>query len=109
DFVELLGLVKEDKINHNAGQKTLKKMFETAKSPKVIVEEEGLLQISDDSKIEAMVDEVLEDNPDTIQEYLGGRDRVLGFLVGQVMKASRGQANPKTVNEMLVKKIKEHE
>ena len=72
-----------------------------------IIEEEGLVQIGDASEIEAMVKEVLEENPESVEQFKAGKDRVVGFLVGQVMKKSRGKANPQMANEMLVKFLKQ--
>lgn len=82
-------------------------MFETGDGAEEIIERLGLVQMSDHSAIEKMVDEVLDENEQSIKDFKDGKDRALGFLVGQVMKKSRGKANPKIANEMIVKKIKE--
>ncbi|NLY20034.1 MAG: Asp-tRNA(Asn)/Glu-tRNA(Gln) amidotransferase subunit GatB [Tissierellia bacterium] len=107
DFNDLLNLVESNKINNNTGKKVFREMFETGKSPNTIVEEQGLLQISDTSFIEEAVDKVLSDNPQSIIDFKAGKDRALGFLVGQVMKATKGKANPQMVNELLSKKMSE--
>lgn len=107
DFAYLLEQVKSGKINNNAGKKVFRKMCEEGKKPKAIIEEEGLVQIGDASEIEAMVKEVLEENPESVEQFKAGKDRVVGFLVGQVMKKSRGKANPQMANEMLVKFLKQ--
>jgi aspartyl-tRNA(Asn)/glutamyl-tRNA(Gln) amidotransferase subunit B len=70
------------------------------------MEREGLKQISDTSALEKMVDEVIANNPKQVEQYKGGKTTVIGFLVGAVMKASRGQANPATVNQLLAEKLK---
>ena len=105
DFIELLKAVKSEKINNNAGKKVLREMFETGKKPAEIIEEKGLAQIQDSSEIEGIVNEVLSNNQQSIEDYKAGKDRALGFLVGQVMKASRGKANPQIVNKLIKEKI----
>jgi aspartyl-tRNA(Asn)/glutamyl-tRNA(Gln) amidotransferase subunit B len=80
-------------------------MFETGDAPSAIMEREGLKQISDSGALEKMVDDVLAANPKQVEQYKGGKTAVIGFLVGQVMKASRGQANPAVVNEMLKQRL----
>lgn len=107
DFAYLLEQVKSGKINNNAGKKVFRIMCEEGKKPKAIIEEEGLVQIGDASEIEAMVKEVLAENPESVEQFKAGKDRVVGFLVGQVMKKSRGKANPQMANEMLVKFLKQ--
>ena len=74
-------------------------------SPETLVKEKGLEQVSDLASIETDVDQVLAAHPDQVEEYRSGKDKVFGFLVGQVMKATKGKANPKIVNEILRKKI----
>ena len=105
DFIELLKAIKSEKINNNAGKKVLREMFETGKKPAEIIEEKGLAQIQDSSEIEGIVNEVLSNNQQSIEDYKAGKDRALGFLVGQVMKASRGKANPQIVNKLIREKI----
>jgi aspartyl-tRNA(Asn)/glutamyl-tRNA(Gln) amidotransferase subunit B len=74
-------------------------------SPTAIVEEKGLVQISDAGEIERAVDEVLAANPGEVERYRGGEEKLMGFFVGQVMKLTKGKANPKLVNELLRKKL----
>ncbi len=107
DLGELLDIVKSGKINNNTGKKVLRDMFETGKKPGKIVEEKGLIQISDEGELESMIEEVLDKNQQSITDYKNGKDRAVGFLVGQIMKASRGKANPQLVNKMLVEKLNE--
>ena len=106
DLGDLISLVKDDKINNNTGKKVLREMFESGKKPKEIVEEKGLVQISDESQLVEMVENILDENPKSIEDFKNGKDRAIGFLVGQIMKASRGKANPQKVNEILMEKIK---
>ena len=77
-------------------------MFNTGKDPEVIVKEKGLVQISDEGEIKKIVEDVVNNNPQSIVDYKAGKDRALGFLVGQVMKQSKGKANPGMVNKLLL-------
>lgn len=106
DLKILLEQIKENKINNNAGKKVLREMFETGKKPLDIIKEKGLVQISDTGEIEKIVDKIISENPQSIEDYKNGKDRALGFLVGQVMKASRGKANPQLANKMILEKLK---
>jgi len=81
-------------------------MIKDAADPMVIVEREGLVQNSNEDEMEGIVDAVLEANPAAVQEYRGGRTNVVGFLVGQCMKQSKGKGNPKIINQLLMKKLK---
>ena len=76
------------------------------KDPKKVIEEKGMKQVSDDGAILAIVNSVLDANPQSIEDFKNGKDRAVGFLVGQVMKASRGQANPKRTNELIQEELK---
>ena len=76
-------------------------MISTGKDADIIIEEQGLRQVSDTGAIEALVDQVIADNPDKVANYRGGKTKLMGWFVGQVMKASGGKANPKAVNEAL--------
>jgi aspartyl-tRNA(Asn)/glutamyl-tRNA(Gln) amidotransferase subunit B len=80
-------------------------MFTTGKDAATIVEEKGLKQVTDTGAIEKIVDEVIAANPDNVAAYKGGKDKLFGFFVGQVMKASQGKANPDIVNQLLKKKL----
>ena len=105
DMADLLKMIKEGLISGKIAKEVLEKAFQSGKPPREVVEAEGLLQISDQSELEAIVDQVINDNPDSIESYRGGKTKAFGFLVGQVMKATRGKANPQLVNELLIKKI----
>ena len=80
-------------------------MFVTGRDAAVIVAEKGLKQVSDSGTIESMIDDVIAANADKVAEYRGGKDKLFGFFVGQVMKASKGQANPGMVNQLLRAKL----
>ncbi len=102
---ELVGLIKSGAISNKLAKEIFPKMFSTGEAAPVIMEREGLKQISDAGALEKIVDGVLAANPKQVEQYRGGKTTVMGFLVGQVMKASRGQANPQTVNELLKAKL----
>lgn len=104
-LADLIKLVKDEKINNNTGKKVLRDMFETGKDPNSIVKEKGLIQISDQGELSSIVDKVLDDNQQSIEDYKNGKDRAIGYLMGQIMKATRGKANPQLVNKMLVEKL----
>ena len=80
-------------------------MFETPREPEEIIKEKGWIQISDEGAIKDVVLKVLENNPQSVADFKAGKDRALGFLVGQAMKETKGKANPKMLNEMFVKEI----
>ncbi len=101
----LIDLISDDTISGKIAKQVFDIMFETGKDADVIVEEQGLKQVTDTGAIEAMVDEVLAVNPDKVEQYKAGKDKLFGFFVGQVMKASQGKANPQAVNELLKAKL----
>ena len=80
--------------------------MKSEKSPSEIVKEKGLEQVSDDSEILKLIDQVISENKDKVNEYLSGKDKLFGFFVGQVMKLSQGKANPGVVNKLLKEKLK---
>jgi aspartyl-tRNA(Asn)/glutamyl-tRNA(Gln) amidotransferase subunit B len=102
---ELVSLINKGELSGKLAKEILPKMFETGDSPSAIMNREGLRQISDSGALERIVDEVLVKNPKQAEQYKTGKTAVLGFLVGQVMKASRGQANPAAVNDTLKTKL----
>jgi len=102
----LVRLIDEAKISGKQGKEILVEMFKTGKSAGKIVEEQGLVQVSDAAEIDALIDEVLVANPPQLESYRAGKEALFGFFVGQVMKASRGEANPKVVNERLREKLR---
>ncbi len=102
---ELVGLIVKGELTGKLAKEVLPKMFDTGEAPSVIVEREGLKTISDSGAIEKIVDEVIAANPKQVEQYRGGKLTVIGFLVGQVMKLSKGQANPASVNELMKSKL----
>ncbi|MDX1687501.1 MAG: Asp-tRNA(Asn)/Glu-tRNA(Gln) amidotransferase subunit GatB [Candidatus Promineifilaceae bacterium] len=104
-LVELLDLVEEDVISHNTAKDVLVEMFEGGRSAPAIVEEKGLSQISDEAALAVIIDDVLAENPEQVETYLGGKEQIRGWFVGQVMRATRGKANPQLVNRLLSEKL----
>lgn len=105
NLAELIRFVDTDKISGKQAKEVLPEMFSSGKTAARIVKEKGLQQISDSGEIEKIIDEVIAGNPEQVEAYRGGNQKLLGFFVGQVMKASQGKANPKVVNEVLKKKL----
>jgi aspartyl-tRNA(Asn)/glutamyl-tRNA(Gln) amidotransferase subunit B len=103
----LLALIADDTISGKIAKDVLDLMFETGQDAGVIVEEKGLRQVTDIGAIEKVIDEVMAANADKVAEYRSGKDKLFGFFVGQVMKASGGKANPAALNELLKKKLAE--
>ena len=101
----LLDLMADGTISGKIAKDVFEDMFASGKDAATIVDEKGLKQVSDTGAIEAMVDEVMAANQDKVEEYRGGKDKLMGFFVGQVMKASKGQANPGVVNQILKDKL----
>jgi len=97
----LVGLVEDGSVSTSAAKDVFAKMIEERAEPEAIVEKHGLGQISDASELDAIVAGVVAANPSQVEQFRGGKQQVLGFFVGQVMKASGGRANPKLVNELL--------
>jgi aspartyl-tRNA(Asn)/glutamyl-tRNA(Gln) amidotransferase subunit B len=105
-LVKLIKLIDEGVISSKIAKVVFEEMFSTKKDPELIVKEKGLVQITDEKTITQMVEKVIKDNPKIVEEYKGGKEKVLGNLVGQVMKMSNGKANPQIVNKILREKIK---
>lgn len=104
-LAELINLIEKGKISGKIAKDVLPLMFESGKSPSVIVEEKGLTVISDTGAIEKIIQDVLQANQQIVADYKGGKERAMGALVGQVMKASKGKASPQMVNELLKKAL----
>lgn len=102
---ELVHLIKDDTISGKIAKDVFDEMFETSKDPAAIVEEKGLKQITDTGAIETIVDQIMADNPGQVETYRSGKTGLMGWFVGQVMKATQGKANPKSVNDLLKSKL----
>jgi aspartyl-tRNA(Asn)/glutamyl-tRNA(Gln) amidotransferase subunit B len=104
-LAELVQLIDQGKISGKIAKSVFEKMLDSGKAPQQIVREEGLEQVSDSGAIEAAVDQVLSANPKQVAQFKAGNEKVFGFFVGQVMKATQGKANPQKVNELLRQKL----
>jgi aspartyl-tRNA(Asn)/glutamyl-tRNA(Gln) amidotransferase subunit B len=104
-LVALLSSVDKGEISANAAKDVLAEMFRTGMDPASIIAEKGLAQVSDAAVIEATVDDAIAKNQGEVEKYRAGKKQVLGFFVGQVMKAMKGKGNPALINEMLKKKL----
>ncbi len=98
---EMVKLMQEGVISVRIAKELLKEMFATQKSPKQIVEERGLVQITDEAELRRIIEEIVEANPKAVQEFLSGNEKVLGFFVGQVMRVTKGKANPQLANKLV--------
>lgn len=105
DLAQLVGLIEKNTINGKIAKEVLPLMFETGKSADAIVQEKGWVQMTDTGAIEEIADSILSANPQSVTDYRAGKKQALGFLVGQMMKASQGKVNPKMANEILTRKI----
>ena len=101
----LVEIIEKGTISSTIAKEVFSEMIQTGKEPQKIIEEKGMAQISDEGLIESVIDKVIAGNPSVIEDYKKGKKNALAFLVGQVMKETKGKANPKIVNEMLVKKV----
>jgi aspartyl-tRNA(Asn)/glutamyl-tRNA(Gln) amidotransferase subunit B len=104
-LADMLVLIDKGTISGKIAKKVFNKMYETGNDANKIVEEEGLVQISDSSELEGIVDKIIEASPDEVERFKGGDQKLMGFFVGQIMKETKGKANPKLVNEIIRKKI----
>ena len=105
-LVNLLKLIDNKTISGKIAKEVFDEMFNTGKLPDVIVEEKGLVQIVDEGEIEKIVDAVLEENAGAVKDLKAGKDKAFGFLVGQVMRLSKGKANPELANRLIREKTK---
>ncbi len=103
--IELIRLMYDGTISGKIAKQVIPEMLKTGDMPKKIVEEKGLVQMSDEGALEAIVLSVLQENPQSVEDYKNGKDKAVGFLVGQVMKATKGKANPGLVNKLLKEKL----
>jgi aspartyl-tRNA(Asn)/glutamyl-tRNA(Gln) amidotransferase subunit B len=104
-LAEMIGLVNTGVISGKIAKTVMEEMYKTGKAPQQIIEEQGLVQISNTGEIEKIVDKILEENPKPVEQYRLGKTGNFGFFVGQVMKATGGRANPQTVNDLIRKKL----
>ena len=105
ELAKLVELIDKGTISSAIGKKVIEELFENPNDPEVIVKEKGWIQISDEGAIKEVVLKILEANPQSVADYKGGKDRALGFLVGQAMKETKGKANPGMLNKMFLEEL----
>lgn len=105
NLAELLALIDKGTLSGKIAKSVLEEMYSTGKDAMVIVKEKGLAQISDEGALLGIIDDVISANPQSVEDFRAGKDRAIGFLVGQIMKATKGQANPGLVNKLLKEKL----
>jgi aspartyl-tRNA(Asn)/glutamyl-tRNA(Gln) amidotransferase subunit B len=102
----MLKLIDEGVISGKIAKTVFEEMYKTGLQAQEIVEKQGLTQIADEGELENLVEAVMAQNPDEVEAYRGGKEKLLGFFVGQVMKSSRGKANPGLTNKILMEKLR---
>ena len=105
-LADMVILIDKGTISSSIGKKVLEELFENPRDPEEIIKEKGWVQISDEGEIKKIVKEILEANPQSVLDFKAGKDRALGFLVGQAMKATKGKANPQMLNKLFIEEIK---
>ena len=105
NLASMIDLINEGTISTKIAKDVFEEMLHSGQTPDSIVEKKGLRQVSDEGAIDKVVEEVLQSNPEEVQRYIGGKDKVFGFFVGEVMKKTRGKANPKILNDLLKQKL----
>ncbi len=104
-LAELLNMVDSGKINTKTAKEVFEGMYVSGKAPGSIVEEKGLIQISDEDALSKTIEEILQANQESVEQYMAGKEKLFGFFVGQVMKATKGKANPRMVNMLLKERL----
>ena len=104
-LAELLQLIAKNTISGKIAKKVLPEMWKSGKSANDVVKEQGLVQITDTGALEEVVKKIIEANPQSVADYKAGKKKAIGFLVGQIMKETKGRANPGVVNELLTKNL----
>lgn len=107
ELFKLTKIIAEGKISITAGQEVFREMFETGKSAEGIVKKRGLSQISDSEALEKIIEDICNDNPQSLSDYYSGKTQAAGFLMGQIMKASKGKANPQMTKILLEKRLRQ--
>jgi len=101
----LLKRIDDATISGKIAKTVFEEMLKTGNDPDAIINEKGLRQVTDTAAIESIIDEVIKSNPKSVEDFRSGKDKALKFLIGQVMKESRGKANPQIVNDIMIQKL----
>ena len=106
ELAELIELIEKGTISSKIAKDVLDKMFENPEKPSKIIKDNGWVQISDEGAIKAIVQKIIDANPQSVQDFKSGKEKALGFLVGQAMKETKGKANPQMLNKMFKDALK---
>ena len=106
ELAKTIELIEKGTISSAIAKKVIIELFENPQDPEVIIKEKGWIQISDEGAIKEVVLKVLQANPQSVADYKGGKEKALGFLVGQAMKETKGKANPGMLNKMFIEELK---
>jgi aspartyl-tRNA(Asn)/glutamyl-tRNA(Gln) amidotransferase subunit B len=106
-LAELISLIEAGTISGKMGKEVIEEMYRTGKSPRAIIGEKGMVQITDEGELTEIIARAVEANPTQLEQYRGGKEKVFGFFVGQVMKATQGKANPRLINDLLKRRLSE--
>jgi glutaminyl-tRNA synthetase len=104
-IAQLVTMIDDETISTKIAKDVFEDMKQTGTDPKIIVDEKGLIQISDPDIINPIIDEIITKNPENVEKYKSGNNKLFGFFVGQVLKATNGKANPKIINELVKNKL----
>ncbi|HAH87411.1 MAG TPA: hypothetical protein DCL60_08580 [Armatimonadetes bacterium] len=107
DLAGLLKMIADNVISGKMAKTVFEEMFNTGASPKEIVKSRGMVQVSSETELYPIIDQVISENPRIVQDFLGGKEKSFGFLVGQIMKYTQGRGNPQAVNQLLRKRLSE--
>ena len=107
NLAELISLIDKGTISGKIAKQVLPEMWRSGESAAAVVEKQGLVQISDEGELSGIVRKIIDANPQSVADYKAGKKKAIGFLVGQIMKETKGRANPASVNELLIKKLEE--
>jgi aspartyl-tRNA(Asn)/glutamyl-tRNA(Gln) amidotransferase subunit B len=105
DLAAMLKMIDNGLISGKIAKTVFEEMFASGRNPEAIVKEKGLVQISDAGSLAPLIDDIVNNNPKVVQDYKNGKEKAFGFFIGQIMKATRGQANPEMVNRLLQEKL----
>jgi aspartyl-tRNA(Asn)/glutamyl-tRNA(Gln) amidotransferase subunit B len=105
DLGQLLQVVADGSISGKMAKQVFEEMFASGQSPAAIIKEKGLVQISDEGSLVPVIEDIIKANPKVVEDYQNGKEKAFGFFVGQIMKSTRGQANPALVNKLLQEKL----
>ena len=105
NIAKLITLIKSNVISSKIAKEVFEMLLSENKDPEIIVKEKGLVQITDNSEIEKIVEQVLEENKQSVEDYRAGKSNALKYLVGQAMRLSKGKANPQMINELILEKL----